>query len=404
MARTVNRLSARQAQTVKETGRYADGAGLYLDVKRSGRKSWTFIFQFENKRKEMSLGSFSEISLADARQAAADARALVQSGINPIEHRRSGGSTNHQLTFGAFADSLLDDILKEYKNQKHRDQWRMTLEKYAAPIRSKPIANIDTADVLAVLKPHWQERPETASRLRGRLERVFAAAIAKGLRTQSNPAIWKGHLDALLPSPKKLTRGHHKALPYEQLPRFMADLREQDGLSALALELVILSATRTSETLQARWSEVDLKKKIWTIPAERMKAGREHRIPLTPAMLKVLERLKPFRRQCDFLFPGQREVRPLSYMSMTMALRRMKRGEATVHGFRSTFRDWCGEETHFPREIAEQALAHVVGSAVERAYRRGDALEKRRQLMEAWSRYCDGEIADTVPHEAMNAM
>ncbi|QDG78330.1 site-specific integrase [Labrenzia sp. PHM005] len=400
MARTTNKLSARQVQSLREPGRFGDGGGLYLVISKSGSKTWSLIFQFGGKRKEMGLGPFPVVSLADARLAAASARTLIKDGVNPIEHRKANGSSK-QLTFGAFADSLLDDILVEFRNPKHKSQWRMTIREYAAPIRDKPVADIDTADVLEVLKPHWLERPETASRLRGRLERVFAAAIAKGLREKANPAIWKGHLDALLPRPKKLTRGHHKALDYERLPEFMKDLRKHEGISALALELLILSVTRTSEVLNAKWAEIDLHKKIWTIPSSRMKAGKEHRIPLSPRSLAILEKLKPFRRPCDFLFPGQREGRPLSYMSLTMQLRRMKFGDATIHGFRSSFRDWCGEETHYPREIAEQALAHSVGSAVERAYRRGDALEKRRELMLAWQTYCDGN--DAVELEGASA-
>jgi integrase len=265
----------------------------------------------------------------------------------------------------------------------------MTLTVYAAPLRSKPVDKVETSDVLAVLKPIWLEKPETASRLRGRIERVLNAAKAKGYRTGENPAAWRGHLENLLPRQSKLSRGHHAALPYADVPDFVAKLREREAVAALALEFAILTATRSGEVLNARWDEIDLEAKTWTIPAERMKAAREHRVPLSDPALSILVKLSA-SRVSEFVFPGQRPNQPLSVMAMEMVLRRMGVADAvTVHGFRSSFRDWAGNETSFPRELAEHALAHVIGDKAEQAYRRGDALEKRRALMAAWSAHCE---------------
>lgn len=263
----------------------------------------------------------------------------------------------------------------------------MTLTTYAAPLRSKPLDQIGTDDVLAVLTPIWTTKSETASRLRGRIERVLDAARAKGLRTGENPARWRGHLDHLLPKRRKLTRGHHAAMPYDQVPAFVARLREGRGVAARAPEFTILCASRSGEVLGARWDEVDLKAKLWTVPGPRMKGGREHRVPLTERALAILAEVEPLRNG-DYVFPGQRRGRPLSNMSMEMCLRRMKVDE-TVHGFRSSFRDWAGEETAVPREVAEVALSHAVGDATELAYRRADALAKRRKLMEAWAAFVE---------------
>jgi integrase len=264
-------------------------------------------------------------------------------------------------------------------------------------LREKPLDEIRTDDVLAALKPIWQTKSETASRLRGRIERVLDAAKARGLRSGENPARWRGHLDHLLPKRQKLTRGHHPALPYLDVPAFVADLRNRETVAALALEFTILNASRTGEVLGAKWDEIDREAAIWTIPRERMKAGREHRVPLTDRGLEILDAVEKVRTG-DYVFPGQRRGKPLSGMAMEMLLRRMKIEKATVHGFRSSFRDWAGECTPFPREIAEAALAHTVGDETERAYRRGDALEKRRKLMAAWAAFCEPkEKSNVVP-------
>ena len=264
----------------------------------------------------------------------------------------------------------------------------MTLAVYAKPLHSKPVDTITTEDVLSVLKPIWTEKPETASRVRGRIEKVLDAAKARGYRSGEIPARWRGHLDHLLPKPLKLTRGHHAALPYEQASNFMRDLHDRNSLAASALEFCILTAARSNEVLGMHWQEIDFEKKIWTVPAGRMKAGREHRVPLSARAVQILRGLETHKLG-KFIFPGQKRNAPLSNMAMDMQLRRMKRDEITVHGFRSTFRDWAGNISSFPREIVETALAHVVGDKTEQAYRRGDALEKRRKLMEAWASYCE---------------
>ena len=292
------------------------------------------------------------------------------------------------------ADEVVAEQSKGFRNEKHKAQWAMTLTVYAEPLRSKPVDKIETADVLAVLKPIWLEKPETASRVRGRIERVLNAARAKGFRMGENPAAWRGHLDNLLPKQSKLSRGHHAALPYAEVPAFLVRLREREAIAALALEFAILTAARSGEVLGGRWDEIDLDAKVWTIPAERMKAAREHRVPLSDPALSILAKLLPLRVSA-LVFPGQRRGRPLSVMAMEMLLRRMG-VDVTVHGFRSSFRDWSGNETHFPRELAEHALAHVIGDRAEQAYRRGDALDKRRPMMAAWAAFCGSTPAANV--------
>jgi integrase len=282
-----------------------------------------------------------------------------------------------------------------WRNAKHRSQWTMTLTVYCGPLRSKPVAEVGIEDVLTVLQPLWTAKPETASRLRGRIERVLDFARARGQRSGENPARWRGHLDALLPKRAKLTRGHHKAMPFDDVPAFMSSLRERDGVAPLALEFAILTAARSGEVLGARWDEINLDAGLWTVPAARMKGSRAHRVPLSERAVEILRQMEQARIS-EFVFPGLKHNRPLSGMALEMVLRRMK-VDVTVHGFRSAFRDWAGERTTFPREIAEAALAHLVGDAVERAYRRGDALEKRRRLMDAWARFCEPkESADVI--------
>jgi integrase len=388
-------LTDRFCRTTHDEGRYSDGKGLYLVVDRSGRR-WMFRYQLAGRRREMGLGPYPEVGLAVARQFAAEARAKAKTGIDPIDARRAIRAVP---TFGAFADQLITDIEGGFRNEKHRAQWRMTIgDTYCRALRGKPIDAIDTADVLQVLKPIWLSKPETASRLRGRIERVLDAARARGFRVGDNPAGWRGHLQAMLPKRQKLSRGHHKALPYDGLPGFVSDLRKIDAVAARALEFVILTAGRSGEVLGATWKEIDFEAAIWSIPATRMKAGREHRVPLSERALTLIEGMKAVRSVDDagaFVFPGAKRNRPLSPMAMSMLLRRMKR-EFTVHGFRSSFRDWVGEETNFPREIAEAALAHTVGDSTERAYRRGDALERRRELMNAWNAYIENKAGTNV--------
>lgn len=386
MAHSINRLSARTVSSLKVPGKYADGAGLYLEIDPGLAKRWTFIFQWHGQRKQMGLGSVSTVSLAEAREQALAARKMIQANVNPIEARKAD---REGKTFGDVADQVLASLLPSMSNPKHRAQWETALKKSAAPLRSKRVDEITTEDVLSVLRPVWTRTPETASRLRGRIERVLDAAKAKGLRKGENPARWRGHLDVLLPRRRTLVRGHHSAMSYEGLPQFMAALRSRQAVAARALELTILTGARTGETLGMRWSEVDEAEAVWNVPAERMKARVAHRVPLTPTALAVLEKVRPLKgKKADALvFPGQRAVQ-LSQMSMMMLMRRMGQDAFTVHGFRSTFRDWAGDCTNFARELIEASLAHAVGNAVERAYRRSDAFAKRRRLMEAWSGYC----------------
>ena len=373
---------ARKVETAK-SGVYVDGQGLRLIVGATGTRKWVFRFMRRGRSQEMGLGG-SDVSLATARERAADARRALAAGKNPIEEAR-------------LAKEFVAAKQSEWRSEKHRAQWEMTLQRYCAPLRTRPVDEIDTAAVLEVLKPLWGSIPETASRLRGRIETVLDAARARGLigANEANPARWRGHLDKLLPKRQKLTRGHHAAMPFADVPQFMASLQKRDVVTALALEFVILTAARSGEALGARWAEIDFQNATWTVPAARMKGGRIHRVPLSRRALVIIKKLHAARTG-EFIFPGQRPDKPLSGMAMEMILRRMKADGATVHGFRSSFRDWCGEVSTFPREVAEAALAHIAGDATERAYRRGDALEKRRELMEAWGAYCERKAGNVV--------
>lgn len=388
----INRLSARSVLAAK-TGLHCDGLGLYLRVDKAGSKRWIFLFQWRGKRSEMGLGSANTVGLAEARQHAADARKTVAAGINPIVSRKH--DRREGVKFGEFADQLIISLSPNWKNAKHLAQWKHSLEVDAKALRDLPLDQVTTDDVVAVLAAIWLTKPETASRCRGRIERVLDAARARGLRVGENPARWKGHLDNLLSAPKKLTRGHHPAMAISNLHDFLAAVRMRKAVSARALELTILTALRTSEVTGARWQEFDLDAALWTVPASRMKRKVEHRVPLSPPALAILvERrnaaLAVTGKELDptayvFTNPGGK---PFSNMAMLMLLRRMNVSDVVVHGFRSTFRDWAGEETDFAREITEQALSHQVGSNVERAYRRGDSLQKRRVLMDAWANFC----------------
>lgn len=389
MRRVLNRLSSRTVATLSKPGRYADGGRLYLKIGRDGGKRWTFMYERNGKQREMGLGPVSDVSLARARERAAVYRAQLAEDIDPLDAQRAARAAP---TFATVADEVLVAATARSKNEKHRYQWERALKVEAAALRPLPVDKITTDDVLAVLRPVWDEKPETASRLRGRIERVLDAASAKGLRNRENPARWKGHLANLLPARKKLTRGHHKALPFQELSAFVSALRARPAEAARALEFLILSAARMAEVLGATWSEIDIDSRVWTVPAARMKAGKEHRVPLSETAVEILRQqraLRPNDRATDLVFQGPRHGAPLSNMACSALLKRMG-VEVTSHGFRSTFRDWAGEATDFPREVAEAALAHQVGDEVERAYRRGDALEKRRKMMAAWADFCAG--------------
>lgn len=401
MAGKLNRLTARQVETITVPGRHADGGDLYLKVRRAGSRQWVMMFATiedtpEGKRRkqtELSLGSAGPggLSLADARARAAVVRAQRLAGLDPKAERRKAAAVP---TFGEVADNYIKSHASSFKNVKHALQWQTTLgDAYCAIIRSRPVNEIDTEAVLKVLRPIWTKVPETASRLRGRIERVLAAAIVAGHHPGPNPAIWRDHLDTSLPKRAKLTRGHHAALAYDALPEFMAALRAREGLAAQALELTILTACRTSEVLGARWDEIDLEKAIWNIPKQRMKAGIAHRVPLSPRAVEILQALP---RIGPYVFPGQKLGKPLSGMSMEMQLRRMGRDDITVHGFRSSFRDWAAEQSSFPAETCEHALAHRISDKAEAAYRRGDQFEKRRKLMEAWASWCEPKAGGNI--------
>lgn len=391
MARTLHKLSDVKAKSNLKAGRHGDGGGLYLNVTPSGTRSWLFMWVRDGKRREMGLGAYPAVTLAAARRKAEKCRTDVSEGRDPIADREQ----RSEPTFGECANELLASMESSWRNEKHRAQWRMTLTVYCKPIASTKVSLIGTNEVLKVLTPIWRTKPETASRLRGRIERVLDYAKAKGWRQGENPALWRGHLKNILPARQKLARGHHAAMPYADVPAFVQRLRRSEAVAARALEFLILTAARSGEVYGAQWSEFDLDGAVWTIPAGRMKAGKEHRIPLSRSALRVIQELAEVRVS-DFVFPGQRPKKPLSSSAMEMLMRRMKADAYTVHGFRSSFRDWVGDATSFPREIAEAALAHRVGDATEQAYRRADALAKRKKLMAAWADYCSADTAGRV--------
>jgi integrase len=390
MARGINRLTIKGAAALKEPGLHADGGGLYLNIKKNtGAKSWVFIYHVKDgaksKRREKGLGSFNIVSLDDARTKRDEARRLLADGKDPLEVRER---SDEVPTFGEVATSLIRDLEVGWRNPKHRQQWSNTLATYCAPIWTRPVNLVDTKDITDILRPMWAEKPETASRLRARIERVLDAAKVNGHRSGENPGRWRGHLQLILPG---RTRGagvrHHPAMPFDQVPDFVKGLKHRVSTAARALEFLIHTAARTSEVLKANWREIDMNAKLWTVPAERMKMGREHVVPLTESALVVLRAMAVCGTDPDApVFPNGKG-KHLSPMSMEMLLRRMQCDDYTVHGMRSSFRDWAGDKTHFPREVAEAALAHIIGNRAEQAYRRGTALAKRRELMEAWSAF-----------------
>jgi len=398
MGRQINRLTALRVEKQRKTGLYPDGNGVYLQVTLgadgSPRKSWLFRFRMQGRReRKMGLGAFPDVSLQEARDKASSARKFCKDGIDPVESRKAERAKAkladaRSMTFNQCAKAYITAHRAGWRNVKHAAQWTSTLETYAGPIfGTLPVQTIDVGLVTKALEPIWSTKPETASRVRGRIESVLDWAKARGYRNGENPARWRGHLDHLLPARTKVRKVvHHAALPYREIGTFMAALRERAALAARALEFAILTAARTSEVINARWDEIDLQARVWTVPAERMKAGREHRVPLSDLAVGILNRMQEVR-QNDHIFPGERRA-SLSNMSFLMLLRRMDRDDLTAHGFRSTFRTWAAECTRYPREIAEAALAHVVGDATEQAYQRGDVFEKRRELMDAWATYC----------------
>ncbi|WP_213500826.1 tyrosine-type recombinase/integrase [Novosphingobium decolorationis] len=381
----------RSVKRLSEPGLHSDGDRLYLDISKTGAKRWTYVRYTKGRRRQKGLGAYPEVSLQQARRKRDKTNAKIRDGHDPFAGSDTSPGIERNATFGAIALEYVTSQEAGWRNPKHRQQWRNTLTTYAKPIWDVPAGEVEVDDVYAILKPIWHKKAETAKRLRGRIERVLGAATVHGLRSGPNPAAWRGNLEHLLGKQRKGPRRHHPAMAFGDVSSLLARLQLQPGTAARALELLIHTATRTCEILDARWTEFDLENAIWKIPPERMKAGKEHRIPLTPEVTKLIENLKGHN---SLLFSGQSNTKPLSNMAMRMLLRRMDIENVSVHGFRSSFRDWCGECTDVPRDIAEMALAHEVGSEVERAYRRGDALEKRRKLMQRWSNYLTGAAPD----------
>ncbi|PBB85718.1 site-specific integrase [Mesorhizobium sp. WSM3876] len=407
MTRLSNKLSARRAETLKDPGRYSDGNGLYLRITPDSKR-WTFMYMWAGKRVEIGLGAYRDTSLIKAREKAQDCRDLIASGTDPRNKPKLEEEQAKTLTFGEMADKFIGGKEGGWKNEKHRDQWRMTLSRrrdkagnltkdgYCRTMADILVADVSTEHVLTVLKPIWLTKPETARRVRGRVEAVLDAAKALGYRSGENPALWRGHLSNLLARPKKLSRGHHAAIPYAALPAFYRGLADEPSISDLALCFTILTAARSGETIGMVWPEVDRERSVWRVPAERMKAGREHVVPLLPAALAVLDAMEKHKKPNNpFVFPGA-GTSQLSIMALAMALRRAGGGDFTVHGMRSAFRDWCGDKTSFQRDDVELCLAHQIKDETERAYRRSDAIEKRRKILEAWGNFVTKPTAQGI--------
>lgn len=425
-----HKLSALAVRNAKP-GRYYDGEGLWLYVTDTSRK-WVLRYTWNKRAREMGLGPTARVSLAEARAAAEKHRvrlrqvqaaaadrladgadpaevAKVIAQADPIDARRKLrvvlGSGVEEYTFEDVANKYMEAHQAEWKNPKHREQWMNTLTGYVYPIfGKKPVSAVDTGLVMRVLEEIWTEKTETASRVRGRIEAVLDYATARGWRSGDNPARWRGHLEHMLSKKAKVQRvEHHAALPWAKVGTFMESVSQASGIGATALRFLILTAARTGEVVGAQWREIDMDAAVWTVPAARMKAGREHRVPLSEPALAILREMAEKRTgsaDTDFVFPGQRPKRPLSQMAFSMLMRRLGYGDLTVHGFRSTFRDWCGESTNYPRELAEAALAHTLKDKTEAAYARSDLLDKRRSLMAAWGAFCsrpEAPAGDVVP-------
>jgi integrase len=382
----MGKLSARTVATAKP-GRHGDGRGLWLAVAPSGAKKWVFRFTWQGKVTETGLGSATLVTLLEAREKAQEARLMVARGINPVKVKEASKAASKApavLTFGQCAEMVFTAKNPAWRSAIHARQWQNSLARHTAPIRDTPVDEIELQSVLAILQPIWLTIPETARRLRTRIETILDFAKARGWRTGENVARWRGNLSHLLPQRPKIEQSHFPALDYHELPEFMANLRKEETVARLCLEFLILTASRSAEAREIWWSEIDFDSAIWSLPPQRMKGGRRHVVPLSARAVQILEIMRGRSSDGDFIFPSTKAGRPISFLPLYAILP----DGATLHGFRSSFRDWCGEETSYPREIAEQALAHVAGSAVELAYRRGDALQKRRHLMQCWADYC----------------
>jgi len=393
MAKRIHILSAKAVKAAREPGYYFDGAGLYLQVANGGSKSWVLRYVINKRPREMGLGSLLTFTLAEARERAVKCRQMIADGLDPIEERKNTLLVKRMaeanvITFTQAAEKFIKGNRTAWRNDKHEDQWRNTLTTYAYPvIGDMSVALIETSHIMRILEPIWSTKTETATRVRGRMEKVLDWCKVQGYRTGDNPAAWRGHLSEALPKPSKVaTEKHHAALPWVEIGAFMAELKAMPGIAARGLELIILTAARTSEVLNAKWTEFDLDAALWTIPKERMKSFKEHRVPLSEPAIRILREQRTLN---DYVFSGSKENSPLSNMSCLAVLKRMNRPDLTVHGFRSTFRDWVSESTAYPRDVAEMALAHTIEDKSEAAYRRGDLLEKRRGLMKSWAEFCN---------------
>jgi integrase len=407
-SRSLNRLSALAIRRAR-VGMHCDGGGLYLQITANANgalnRSWLYRFTLQGRERQMGLGSVENVSLADARAKAADARKLVKEGKDPIADKHAAKAAlalaaAQSMTFDQCRDAYIQSHRAGWKNIKHAAQWTSTLKTYVTPVFGRvPVQSVDTGLIIKALEPIWASIPETASRVRGRIESVLDWAKARGFREGENPARWRGHLDNLLPARSKVRAvKHHAALPYPEISAFMLALRTRKAVAARALDFLILTAARTGEVIGAHWDEIDFAAKLWAVPAERMKAGRDHRVPLSEPAMAILKAMNEIK-QGDYVFPGDQRA-CLSNMAFLMLLRRMGRNDLTAHGFRATFRTWAAEQSNFPREVIEAALAHVVGDETERAYQRGDMFEKRRRLMTAWAEYCASKPGKVVPFRA----
>jgi integrase len=411
LARTLNRLSTKFVESKRrEPGMYADGGGLYLRVAEGGSKQWIFRYVTNGRLRDMGIGPEHTLTLAEARERATEARKLRLDGVDPIAHKHAQraalqAAAAKAMTFRQCAEGYIKDNEAEWTNAKHRYEWATTLSRYVYPVLGElPVATINTPLVLKVVKPLWERAPETASRVRGRIENVLGWATVHHYRTGDNPARWRGLLEHALPARAKVAKvKHHAALPYAQAGAFMAKIRQDIRVAARCLEFIALTAARVSEANVATWDEIDFVNRVWTVPAERMKADKEHRVPLSTAALVVLEAMRAIRHS-DYIFPGQRNAHAVGANSVLRFAKEAAGIDITTHGLRSTFRDWAAECTSFPREVAEMSLAHTISDAVEAAYRRGDLFEKRRQLMQAWADYCDGKTTgdNVVPSRSVS--
>jgi integrase len=399
-------LTARLVETKKKPGLFADGGNLYLQVTGDGAnhvaKSWVYRYQLGGRRRDMGLGSVENYTLAEAREKVREARRLVAEGIDPIEKRRAERAAQaiadaKAMTFKDCAEAYIQAHQAGWRSVRHAAQWSTTLRDYAYPVfGSLPVASIDVGLVMKAIEPIWTMKAETASRLRGRIEAVLDWAKTRGYRAGENPARWKGHLENLLPKKAKVAPVvHHAALAYAKITTFVAGLRQQESVAARVLEFAILTATRSGKARAVRWDEIDLKASLWTIPGARTKAGKEHRVPLSDAAMAIVEAMAAIK-SCDFVFAGMKPNTCVAERTIPALLERMGRRDLTAHGFRSTFSDWAAEQTSFPSEVREMALAHTVGNKVEAAYRRGDLFDKRRQIMDAWARFVNGTEAEVV--------